>query len=202
MSIEELCKKLGRSWPAISKAESEADGQIQQIRRKAKKEGQVTVSATYLLASAYGKTMSSGMTGLMAIALPRTRFFADARRLLEQGRMMRAQPVENAVLQFFGQVAQFLDFRVTGNTGGFVDAPTPLRSEGLQGIDHAAIVADRQLKRLDGVARPRRAGRRLPPPWANAVVASHSSTTLDNSCSSPRRNVLGPAITALRKAWP
>src|SRR5438309_8055741 len=33
MSFEVLAKKLGRSWPAIGKAENEADRQIQRIRQ-------------------------------------------------------------------------------------------------------------------------------------------------------------------------
>jgi UTP:GlnB (protein PII) uridylyltransferase len=32
MSVEELCKRLGRSWPAITKAETEADRQVERIR--------------------------------------------------------------------------------------------------------------------------------------------------------------------------
>src|SRR5207253_9049738 len=68
----------------------------------------------------------SCMCRSVAIALSGTRSLVDAKRLLEQGGMMGAQPVEDAVLQFFGQVAQFLDLRVAGNTGGFVDAPAPL----------------------------------------------------------------------------
>src|SRR5207245_10237531 len=82
----------------------------------------------------------------MAAARSGTRFVPDPRRLLEQWRMMRAQPGENAALQFFSQFAQFLDLRIAGNTSGFVDAPSALRSKDLQGIDHGAIVANRQLK--------------------------------------------------------
>ena len=45
MPVKVLAKKLGRSWPAIAKAENEADEQIQRIRQimqeAARKEGSI-----------------------------------------------------------------------------------------------------------------------------------------------------------------